>query len=159
MNTARSHRKHQLKSAGHSPRVSSESVKVSSFALIRNIALGSGATTVFGLLLLLLITWIAHRSADPDSLTLSLSLAALYTTAFFAGILSTRLTKGTPLICGIVAGVLLLLLSLLIALGLPATGRAFPNCAPILRLLSPLFSLLGAYLIRKRNRPRRHRRK
>ena len=159
MNSTRSRRKHHLQSAGHSPHVSSESVRATSVVLIRRIVFAVGSTMVFGLLILLLSVLIAHRSSDPNSLCIVLSLASLYATAFFAGIVSSDIIKGSPLICGIGAGGILLLFSFLFALTLPATGYVVPKYLPTLRWLSPLFSLLGSYLFTKKNPSRRRRHK
>ena len=105
-----------------------------------------------GLILLLLISCAAANSAeDPGSMTMPLSLAALYLSAFLSGIAAVRFS-GDGILSGLLSGVVTALLMLLFScLPLPSSGVSFPMNLLLTAAVIPC-SCAGAFIGRKRNR-------
>ena len=144
--------------AGHSNHTSISSSAPR--ASMRQLVITIGGTIGFGLLILLLCAWIAHRTNNPNALLQPLAFVALYLTAVFSGIISVRAYHGTPLICGLISGLCLILAGIPIALLLPTGQFTASNSlgTVIPRLLIPIFSISGALISHKGSRRRTHRR-
>ena len=129
------------------------SLSVSSpFLSVRNYIIGLGCTLVFGLLVLLFCTYIAYRSADPSRLLMPMSMAAWNLSAFFAGVITIRLTKGSALLSGLISGMLLLGTCLLICWCLPTNDSSTISRGVWFRIAAPFFSICGAYIAQKRRK-------
>lgn len=134
------------KSAGHSNRVSTQPFASSPIAMIRKLAIVLGCSSGFGLLILLLCTFIAYRSSDPVALLSPLSLVALYLTAIFIGMISVRVCSGTAPLIGLTAGILLLLAGALIGICIPSDYSTSQNgiYTFLFRLPVPVLTILSA---------------
>lgn len=108
-----------------------------------------------GLVLLLLFCAIAYSLADPDTVTVPLSLAALFAGGLAGGIAAVRFS-GDGILSGWLSGVMSALLLWLLSF-LPiqtASGASHFALVPetILFLCLPLSSLIGAVIGRKRGK-------
>lgn len=159
MNTPHTLRTRHKKHAGRPSTASVKSPTAFSIALIRNSAIGLGCSLGGALLFLLCATFIAYHSTDPNILLQPLAYITLCFSGFLAGASTVRLHGGAPLVCGAIAGILLLLTCCLIHVLLP-TAEAFcnPPMIPIRIFVVPL-AIIGAYLMQKRPKRsyRRHR--
>ena len=148
--------------AGHSNHISTPPSVSSPLVMIRNFAIELGGILGFGLLILLLCTFIAHRSADPNAWVQPLSLVSLYLTALFTGIISERIHAKSALLCGLISGVVLLLAGILLGICIPSDDLTSTNYIYtfLFRLPVPILSVLCAYLAQKRPQKRsRHKRR
>ena len=117
-------------------------------------------TAGMGLLLLLLTAALLMKTGDPNRYHTAAGLALLYVTAALGGMIATRLyRRRSPLLCGLVEGVLLLLLVTVAAFFLPDELRATParGAAILTRVLLVPTALVGAWAARKKARPTRRR--
>ena len=100
-----------------------------------------------GLMLSLIAALIAYFSADPDSLTLPLGLAASALTALIGGFSAVRIHGHAALLCGLLSGSAMTALMMLISLFF--TSFSIGHSALISALLHTVFILLsvaGAYI-------------
>ncbi len=86
---------------------------------IKGIAFGLITYLVLGMMLTLAATAIAIVSADPSALVLPLSVGAQLAAAFVGGLVSVKTAGGRPLICGIIFGAAVMIISLFLSLLLP----------------------------------------
>ena len=117
-------------------------------------------TAGMGLLLLLLTAALLMKTGDPNRYHTAAGLALLYVTAALGGMIATRLyRRRSPLLCGLVEGVLLLLLVTAAAFFLPDELRVTParGAAILTRVLLVPTALAGAWTARKKARPARRR--
>lgn len=127
------------------------------FSLLR----GMLSALVCALLLSLLATAIAYASADPDRLVLPLGLGVLALASVTCGLVTRRASHLSPLLCGFLGGLALLILSFVLSWLLPTAlrGGFSPAMTWGLRGGTLAFSLLGASmganLPKKKRRPRR----
>ena len=119
-------------------------------------------TAGVGLLLLVIFTAILLNTRDPGRYHTAAGIGLLYLTAFFGGLIATRLyRRRSPLLCGLTEAMLLILLITVAAFFLPNEWRSATNggLSLLARLLLLPVSLLGAMLsARKRTGGRRRRR-
>ena len=108
---------------------------------------------IVGLLTLAVFCAIAYSLADPDSVIVPLSLAALYISGIAGGIAAVRFS-GDGILSGWLSGVLsALLLWGLSFLPFPAAEQAFPVLpAAVLFLCIPLSSLIGSVVGKRRRK-------
>lgn len=108
------------------------------------------------LLLLLLLTAIAFRSADPSRILMPLSAVALVAIAFLVGFASARFYKKNGLFVGILCGAALAVLSFGSALALSHGSALTPArwlSYPAILLLSSLGGIFGgAHRVKPRRR-------
>ena len=128
-----------------------------SLLLLKNGGLGvcGGMTSI--LLLLLGGSALCYASPNPHALLLPVALGVLYLSAVITGWLTRQLHGISPILCGLVGGGGLWLLTALLSLFLPKEGEAASLFSLALRLLILPAACLGAILCEKKSRPR-HRR-
>jgi putative membrane protein (TIGR04086 family) len=106
------------------------------------------AMLISGLLLITVTAAIAFACPDPASLTAPLSLLSLMLSELVGGFVCSKLSKGHPLVCGLVCGAVCALCMLLlspITFGAPSSEYGFWQGA-LLHLYAVGFSLIGSYL-------------
>ena len=127
------------------------------FSILFTSALRAQAVVcVAGLLSLTLFCAVAYSLADPDSVVVPLSLAALYISGIAGGIAAVRFS-GDGILSGWFSGVLsALLLWGLSLLPLPVAAQSLSILpATVLFLCIPLSSLIGAVIGKRRRNPMR----
>ena len=96
---------------------------------------------------------------DPNTLTVPCALLSLGLSSLIGGFCATRRHGSAPLPCGMLCGVLLMLLSYLLSWIFASQESVFSApIAHLLRLGILLFTLLGALLGAHKKSSRRHRR-
>ena len=153
-------RKKAARRGGRSP---SDSENATAFpALAKSVLTALPITAALGLLLLFLATALLLLTKDPDRYHTVAALVVLYVTAFCGGAIATRLHhRRSFLLCGLLEGVLLVLLLALIALFLPDAWKHGDTGARALGLRAAviLIAPIGAFLAtRQKKQKRRHRR-
>lgn len=103
----------------------------------------------------------AYSSSDPTVLTLPLSIAVLLISNLVGGIVTSKLTNGSPLMCGLVCGTAItaaMLIASLMLFNATATDRTFFESA-FLHVSAVCFCILGAFIgdIKLKRDPRRKR--
>lgn len=114
------------------------------------------------LLLLVAASLAAYFAPDPDVLIPPLGLSVAALTSFLGGYLTLRRHRHSALMCGLLFGMLLTLLSLPLGVLLSSRGVAYPLWAVILmRTAVVLLSVIGSFCaLRSLERaPKRKRRK
>ena len=123
--------------------------------------LGLLTATVCGIALITLMSAIAYADPDPARLIAPLAIAALMPSAFAGGFLTAKKVKDAPLLCGIVSGGFITLLTMLLSAifqGLPSSNYEFWQSAA-LHGASILFSVMGAFAgnAKKKKKPSKRR--
>lgn len=116
--------------------------------ILKSSLFGLISMLVSGLLLITVTAAIAYACPDPASLTAPLSLLSLMLSELVSGFVCSKLSKGHPLLCGLVCGAICALCMLLlspIALGAPSSKYGFWQGA-LLHLSAVGFSVIGSYL-------------
>ena len=125
--------------------------------LLKNAALGTGISLLCAVAMMLLGSLICSRSKDPLSMIVPMGLVILYLSSLVGGIVTVRRHGEKALLCGALCGLFLLILFWLTSLFFQGDGAFsfFPTF--LFRLLTVVFSILGAFLGQKRatHRPRR----
>lgn len=96
--------------------------------VLKNSAIGLIVTLLSGIVLISVACAIAYANPDPESITLPLALASLMISMFAGGFVCSRLTRSSPLFCGIVCGSMITLCTMLLALclvGAPSMQYGF----------------------------------
>lgn len=127
------------------------------FSLLLMSALRAQAVVcIVGLLTLAVFCAIAYSLADPDSVIVPLSLAALYISGIAGGVAAVRFS-GDGILSGWLSGVLsALFLWGLSLLPFPAAEQTFPVLpAAVLFLCIPLSSLIGSVVGKRRRKATR----
>ena len=122
---------------------------------------GVGASLVMGLILITVGAAVAYANPNPSALIPALSLVSLLPSMFTGGFVTAKKTKDAPLLCGIISGGMITLITMLLAIvlrGLPSTGYAFWQSAS-LHTAAILFSVLGAFAgtVKLRQKPTKRR--
>ncbi len=108
---------------------------------------GLGAAIASGILLVTLMTAIAYANPDPATLISPLALLALMPAMFAGGFVTSKKVGSSPLLCGILCGAAVTLVTLLLSVvlwGLPSSGYAFWQSVA-LHVAAVGFSVLGAF--------------
>ena len=113
--------------------------------LARNTLIGTGIAVVIALLLLLLATAVTLRAKDPQAWIAPTAIGILYVTAMIAGGTARHLHRQSPIACGLLAGLILLLLCMVLSLFLPRDSQTAEGLYWI-RLAAPLFAVMGSYI-------------
>ena len=113
--------------------------------LMKNALIGAVIAFALALLLLLLTTVIVSRAKDPLSWVVPLAIGTLYLTAMIAGIIARQFHRQTPIACGLLAGVILLLLCMAFSLFIPQDLQTTEEHLWI-HIIAPLFAVMGAYI-------------
>ena len=124
--------------------------------VLKNSLFGMLVSILTGLLLVTAMTAFAHANPNPTSLLSPLSLAALLPAMFAGGFLCVKRTGDAPLLCGIVCGGMMTLLTMLLSLilrGLPSSAYSFWQSA-LLHALAILFCVLGAFAGNVKRKPK-----
>jgi len=129
------------------------------FSMVKHALVGSGAAMLCSVILSVVAALIAYGTADPNRFTTPLALCALYLSAIFGGVIAIRLHRTDTLLCGGISGGVLMLLHLLLSCFLP---QGFDKPLPLLlllllRLLTIVAAILGAYIGFPREKRRRRR--
>ena len=114
--------------------------------LIKNGLIGLGGFVLSGIMLVTAACAAAYACPDPTSLIAPLSLAALLPSSFIGGFITVKLTRQSPLLCGIVCGAMCAIAMLglsLIFTGAPTSSYTFFQ-GLLLHALALLFCVLGA---------------
>ena len=112
------------------------------------VGIGIGAAFGAAVALLLLAAVVAYSTDDPDRLSSPLAYAVLYLTALFGGFVSVRVRRSDALCCGLLCGAAwmgILFLASLLFQGVLTEGIGGVWVA-VLRVMTVLASILGAYL-------------
>lgn len=117
-------------------------------SLLRAAALSLLITVPVCLLLLLLTAALLLRLADPSAATSVAGIAVLFICALLCGVLTARLhNRRLPLLCGAVAGVLLLLCLCVTSTFMPSSAASNPLLVTLLlHAALPPLAILGAKL-------------
>lgn len=126
-------------------------------AMMKRVLLALPFTVLWGAFMLCGCTALLLLLPNPIRYARTAGLLCLYLTAAFGGMLATRLYgRRAPLLCGLASGLLLTL-----CLGAPALFLLHSNtnaaAALLMRLLTPIASLLGALFAARKRKTRRHR--
>lgn len=114
--------------------------------LVKNALIGLGGFTLSGLMLVTAACAAAYACPDPTSLIAPLALAALLPSSFLGGFITCKLTKQSPMLCGVVCGAMCAIAMLglsLIFTGAPTSSYTFFQ-GLLLHALALLFCVLGA---------------
>ncbi|MBQ8408967.1 MAG: TIGR04086 family membrane protein [Clostridia bacterium] len=122
---------------------------------------GTLTALALGAILLFIMTAVAYANTDPAILLSPLSLAALLPSMFAGGFVCAKKVKEAPLLCGIVCGGMITVISILLSVilrGLPSSGYEFWQTA-LLHAIAILFTVLGAFAgnIQRRQKPGKRR--
>ena len=109
---------------------------------------GSIAATLCAAILSLVTALISYMNADPDSLLTPLALAVLAISATIAGFVAWRSARTAPLLCGVLCGLILILLFFFFSCFFPDSLRSSwsPGLLWGLRGGVMLFCVLGAIM-------------
>lgn len=127
--------------------------------LLRHAAIGTGISLLCGVLLILVGSIVAWRSEDPLTMILPFGLGTLYLSALLGGIVTIRLHGEKALLCGTLCGLLLFVLFWIISLFFQGEASFSVPLSLLLRILSIVFSIIGAFLGQKRVKRRPHRKR
>lgn len=125
-------------------------------SLLRSLLMGGGIALLGGACLLLAVSAILVRSADPTAYLLPAGLTCLGVTALLLGMCTVRMWKHDSLFPALIAGAVFAIL--IGAGGLAVPGSTLPvavRCAGVPAVF--LITLLGGFLVRPRRARRRHR--
>ncbi len=100
------------------------------------------------LALALLLSYLLYQTADPGKYVTPVALSALYISAFIGGFTSSRLNKGSALLCGVSVGAMLTVLTFLLSLAVNGRLSADYGLAGSLALRAAIIvcSVIGAYV-------------
>ena len=126
-------------------------------SVLKSALLGVGASLVMGLILITVGAAVAYANPNPSVLIPALSLVSLLPSMFAGGFVTAKKVKDAPLLCGIISGGMITLITMLLAIvlrGLPSTGYAFWQSAS-LHTAAIAFSVLGAFAgnVKSRQKP------
>lgn len=127
--------------------------------LCKNAALGTAISLLCAFSLSLVATLLCLRSGDPLKMILPFGLASLYLSALLGGIITVRRHGESSLLCGALCGLFLLVFFWIVSLLFKGENSFSLLLTFLLRLLTPLFSILGALLGQKRTTRRPHRKR
>lgn len=127
--------------------LSGEAQETSLLSLLRASLKGAAIGLLLSALLALVICVSIIGTANPDALVFPMSLAALYVSAFAAGIIATHKNGGGALLSGLLSGGIFMLSYMLVSLFFPAELSAkYGFLASLLfHVLIVVFSILGGY--------------
>ena len=125
--------------------------------LCKNAAIGTAISLLCAVALMLVGSLVCLRSDDPLKLILPIGLGTLYLSALAGGIVTVRRHGKKALLCGALCGLFLFVFFLGISLFFRGEGAFSFLVTLLLRLLTILFSILGAFLGQKRTTRRPHR--
>ena len=128
-----------------------------SLLLLKNGGLGVCGGAISILILLLGGSALCYASPNPHALLFPVALGVLYLSAMVTGWLTRQLHGVSPMLCGLVSGGGLLLLTGLLSLFFPKEGEGTSLLSLALRLLILPAACLGAILCEKKSL-HRHRR-
>ena len=126
--------------------------------LTKNALIGAGIAVAFAFLLLLLTTAMILRAKDPQAWIAPTAIGTLYLTAMIAGATTRHFQRRSPIACGLLAGVILLLFGIVLSLFLPRDAQTAEGYWWI-RLAAPLFAVMGSYIGHLRPRKQRKKRR
>ena len=118
--------------------------------------LGMGIALGLGLVLITIAAAIACANPDPASLIPPLSLLCLLPSMFAGGFAAAKRVKEAPLLCGILSGGMVTVVTIIIGAilrGLPSSGYAFWQSAA-LHTAAMAFSILGAFAGNVKRKPK-----
>ena len=123
--------------------------------------LGMGIALGVGLVLITIAAAIACANPDPASLIPPLSLLCLLPSMFAGGFAAAKRVKEAPLLCGILSGGMVTVVTIIIGAilrGLPSSGYAFWQSAA-LHTAAMAFSILGAFAgnVKRKSKPGKRR--
>lgn len=127
--------------------------------LCKNAALGSAVSLLCAVALMFVGSLVCLRSEDPLKLILPIGLGTLYLSALVGGIVTVRRHEKKALLCGALCGLFLFVFFLGSSLFFRGEGSFSFFLTFLLRLLTILFSILGAFLGQKRSGHRPHRKR
>ena len=141
--------------------ISGEAQEASLLSLLRSTLKGAAIGLALSAILAVIICASIIGLDNPDTLVFPLSLAALYVSAFIAGVVATRINGGAALLSGLLSGGFFMLSYMLVSLFFPAelSARYGFLASFLFHALIIVFSLLGGYAATaKRSTPSRHKR-
>jgi putative membrane protein (TIGR04086 family) len=147
---------HENRKPPHKKKHSAEEAASPSW-LFLHAAIGAGIALLFATAMLLVGAFLCARSSDPTKMTLPWGLGALYLSALLGGLVTTRQHGSSALLCGTLCGLLLLVFFWIVSIFFSKSDNFSLAVSLILRLLTAIFSIFGAFLgvRRTRKRPRR----
>ena len=158
MNTSRLHQRSKKKTHLRSAEPSVGTPLSEGISLVKDAALGVGIAFTVALILLLPATWIVSQATDPLAWIAPLALGILCMAAIAAGCMTRQLHRHAPITCGLLSGAFLLVLCMVLSLFLPSSEQASGRDWWI-RLLVPMFAVMGAHIGHFRPKGRRRRRR
>ena len=109
-----------------------------------------------GALLITAVTAVAYANPDPGRVIAPFAILALMPSMFFCGFITAKKVKGVPLLCGLVSGGIVTLVTMIVGIffrNLPTSAYAFWQSAA-LHGTAILFSLFGAFAGNVKKRPK-----
>ena len=127
-------------------------------SLIKSSFMGLGFSLACSVILWLIASAIAYANNDPDSVAGGLGLAAIYLAGFAGGFFAVRMNREGAILCGLVCGGLLAILTLFVSVFFPSSYSSnYPLIVSVaMRAAIVLFSGLGAFAGVHRKKNRRH---
>ena len=121
------------------------------------VAVGVGFGLICFSLLILIFAAFCLALEDAHSLTLALSLAAIYLSALAAGFASVKKNhRENALLCGALTGLTFMLALCALLLLIPTGAESAPSNAFVLRILVLPLSIAGSFLGRAQKKVKRH---
>ena len=129
--------------------------------LIKKSLMGALVSIGIMLVLSLSLAGVAYKNADPDALVGLFSFAALYISAFVAGIASAKLAGRDGVVSGALGGLMLvaILFVISVCLGDAYAGSSSWGATMALRASVVAISALGGFIGGKKSNTRKRKRK
>lgn len=138
-----------------------EGASAETTSFVKSSFVGVGIALLLAVPLWILASVFTYLNDDPDSIAGVLGLAVVYIASLAAGVFSVRINRSGALACGLLSGILMMLLFLAVSLLFDAqydSGYGFALCV-VLRGAIVLMSIFGAYAGAQRKKSRYGRRR
>ena len=128
---------------------------------LKGALVGFGVTAVTGIILTVCGSAVAFFNSDPSAFIPPVAIAALLLSMLAGGFAAEKVTKVSPILCGILTGGLVTLVSIFASIDL----RSLPSShyqlwqSAVLHFVSVAFSVLGAVLGNIKLKPKRPKRR
>ena len=125
-------------------------------AALKGGLLGIGVSIGLGMALVTLASALIYLNPDPSALIAPISLLCLLPSMFFGGFAAAKRVGDAPMLCGILSGGMVTLVTMLLGIilwGLPSSGYAFWQSAA-LHTAAMAFSTLGAFAGNVKRKPK-----
>lgn len=114
--------------------------------LVKSCLFGVLGAIIISAVLLLVFNYICYINDDPDKYLGVLGVGALLSAAFFGGFISSRLNRESGLVCGLITGVLFVLLVILISFSMQTDANGMTTKSYLFFALVPIISAVAGLL-------------